>query len=98
VAAACRFKDELTITEALVPGSDPANLLEELEASGCTSVLVVGHEPHLGSLVGRLVSGRTDVEVPMKKASLAVFEIHPHLGAGRAELKSYLPPRLLERL
>jgi phosphohistidine phosphatase len=98
VAAACRFKGEPTITEALVPGANPAILLEELETAGCTSALVVGHEPHLGSLFGRLVSGRRDVEVPMKKAALAVFEIHPHLGAGRAELKSYLPPRLLERL
>jgi hypothetical protein len=34
----------------------------------------------------------------MKKAALAVFEIQPHLGAERAELKAYLPPRLLERL
>jgi phosphohistidine phosphatase len=98
VAAACRFKGEPTITEALVPGADPANILEELEASGCASALVVGHEPHLGCLVGRLVSGRRDVEVPMKKAALAIFEIHPHLGTSRAELKSYLPPRLLERL
>ncbi|MBK9087774.1 MAG: phosphohistidine phosphatase SixA [Holophagales bacterium] len=98
VAAACRFKGELTITEALAPGADPAILLEELEAAGCSSALVVGHEPHLGTLVGRLVSGRKDVEVPMKKAALAVFEISPHHGAGRAELKSYLPPRLLERL
>ena len=98
VAAACRFKGEPTVTEALLPGSDPATILDELEAAGCNSVLVVGHEPHLGHLFGRLVSGRRDVEVPMKKAALAIFEIHPRLGTGRAELKAYLPPRLLERL
>jgi hypothetical protein len=34
----------------------------------------------------------------MKKAALAVFEVDPHLGADRAELRSYLPPRVLERL
>lgn len=98
VAAACRFKGELTITEALTPGSDPALVLAELESAGFGSVLVVGHEPHLGDLVGRLVSGRKDVAVPMKKAALAVFEIHPHLGTARADLKAYLTPRLLERL
>lgn len=98
VAAACRFKGELTVTEALVPGSDPAVVLEELESAGFESVLVVGHEPHLGSLVGRLVSGRKDVAVPMKKAALAVFEIHPHLGSARGDLKAYLTPRFLERL
>ena len=98
VAAACRFKGELQVTESLLPGSDPSALLDELEATRWESVLVVGHEPNLGRLFGRLVSGGRDVEVPMKKASLAVFEIVPHLGSDRAELRSYLPPRLLERL
>ena len=98
VAAACHFKDELRVTEALLPGSDPSTLLEELEGSEWKTVLVVGHEPHMGRLFGRLVSGRRDVEVPMKKASLAVFEVHTQLGADRADLKSYLPPRVLERL
>ncbi len=98
VAVACRFKGELQVTESLLPGSSPETLLEELEATRWESVLVVGHEPNLGRLFGRLVSGRSDVEVPMKKASLAVFEIDPHLGPDRAELKSYLPPRLLEHL
>ncbi len=98
VAAACRFKGELRVTEALLPGSDPGTLLEELAASEWKSVLVVGHEPHMGRLFGRLVSGRRDVEVPMKKASLAVFEVPLHAGPERGELKSYTPPRLLERL
>ena len=98
VAAACRFKDELRVTEALLPGSDPSTLLDELEGAEWKTVLVVGHEPHMGRLFGRLVSGRRDVEVPMKKASLAVFEVHTQLGADRADLKSYLPPRVLERL
>lgn len=98
VVAACRYRGEVRVTESLLPGADPASLLEELEEGGGKSVLVVGHEPHLGRLFGKLVSGRRDVEVPVKKASLSVFEIHAHLGADRADLKSYLPPRLLERL
>ncbi len=98
VVSACRYRGEVRVTEALLPGADPAVLLEELEDGGFTSVLVVGHEPHLGRLFGRLVSGRKETEVPMKKASLAVFEIHAHLGPDRADLRSYLPARLLERL
>ncbi len=98
VIAACRFKGEPRVTEALLPGSSPSAILEELETAEWKSVLLVGHEPQLGTLFGRLVSGRKDVEVPMKKASLAIFEIHPRLGTTRAELKAYLTPRLLERL
>ena len=98
VTSACRFKDEAVVTESLLPGSDPELLLEELAESEWRTVLLVGHEPHLGRLFGRLVSGRRETEVPMRKASLAVFEVHAHLGPDRAELKSYLPARLLERL
>lgn len=98
VVSACRYRGEVRVTEALLPGADPSALLEELEDGGWASVLAVGHEPLLGRLFGRLVSGRRDVEVPIKKASLSVFEISPHLGADRAELKSYVPPRLLEQL
>ena len=98
VTSACRFKGEAVVSESLLPGSDPELLLEELSASDWRTVLVVGHEPHLGRLFGRLVSGRKETEVPMKKASLAVFEIHAHLGPDRADLRSYLPARLLERL
>jgi phosphohistidine phosphatase len=98
VAAACRFDGELQVSESLLPGSDPVTILEELEGAEWKSVLLVGHEPHLGRLFGRLVSGRKDCEVPMKKASLAVFEIAPRLGSSHAELRSYLPPRVLERL
>ena len=98
VLAACRYRGEPVVTESLLPGADPALLLEELAESGCTSVLVVGHEPNLGRLFGRLVSGRRDVEVPLKKASFSVFEIHAHLGADRAELRGYVPPRILEKL
>jgi len=98
VVAACRYEEELRVTESLLPGSDPEAILEEIEAGGWSSVLVVGHEPHVGRLVGRLISGRRDVEVPMKRAALAIFEIDPQLGDARAELKAFLPPRLLERL
>lgn len=98
VIAACRFKGEPIVTEALLPSSEPMSILAELETAEWKSVLLVGHEPHMGRLVGRLVSGRKDVDVPMKKAALAVFEIHPQYAPGHAELKSYLPPRLLERL
>lgn len=98
VTSACRFEGEAIVTESLLPGSDPQLLLEELSASEWRTVLLVGHEPHLGRLFGRLVSGRKETEVPMRKASLAAFEVHGHLGPDRAELKFYLPARLLERL
>ncbi|HQR46387.1 MAG TPA: phosphohistidine phosphatase SixA [Thermoanaerobaculia bacterium] len=98
VADACGFKGELLETRALLPGADPETVLRELTRLGAGNVLLVGHEPHLGRLFGRLVSGRKELEVPMKKAGLAEFETEGDPSLGRAELKFYLPPRLLEQL
>ena len=96
VAAACGFGKDLLETRALLPGADPEEVLRELSRLGAGSVLLVGHQPHFGRLFGRLVSGRKDVEIAMKKAGLAEFETDGDPSLGRAELKFYLPPRLLE--
>lgn len=98
VAAACGFGKELVETRALLPGADPDAVLRELSRLGAASVLLVGHQPHLGRLLGRLLGGRKDLEVPMKKAGLAELEAEGDPSLGRAELKFYLPPRLLEQL
>lgn len=97
VAAACGFTRELVETDALLPHESPDRVLAELARLDCRAALVVGHEPHMGRLVGRLLTGGSRVDVPMKKASLAVFETDDDT-AGRAELKLLVPARLLERL
>jgi hypothetical protein len=49
-------------------------------------------------LFGLLLSGRSDLEIPMKKAALAAFEAPADPSLGPAELKFLLPPRLMERI
>ena len=72
VMAACGYKKEATVTEALLPSAAPEEVLEELRGVKAGAVLVVGHQPHMGHLFGTLVSGRSDVEVPMKKAATII--------------------------
>lgn len=96
VAEACGFRKPLVETRALVPNANPADVLHELARLGPQAALLVGHQPHFGRLFGLLVSGRSDVEVPMKKAGLAAFETGPDPSVGRAELKFCLPPKLME--
>lgn len=98
VATACKFGSPLTETRNLTPNADPVEVLHELARLKQNSVLLVGHQPHFGRLFGRLLSGRSDVEIPMKKASLAVFETTDDPALSRAELKYYLSPKLLEKL
>ena len=63
------------------------------------SVLLVGHEPHLGELACRLLSGQPGAWFPMKKGGLACLEME-HLDARqpRGRLLWLLPPRLLRAL
>lgn len=96
VAEACGFRKALTETKALAPNADPVQILHELARLEIGTALLVGHQPHLGRLFGLLVSGRSDVEVPIKKAGLAAFDAGADPSLERAELKFYLPPRLLE--
>jgi phosphohistidine phosphatase len=86
---------ELSETRALEPDRDPEEVLEELRHGGAESVLLVGHEPHMGALLGTLVAGRDGPAMPMKKAAVArlVWD-----GRGRAALKALLPPKVLEAM
>ncbi len=98
VAAACGFERPFTETKSLTPNADPVEVLHELARLSPSSALLVGHQPHFGRLFGLLLSGRSDLEVPIKKAALAAFEAPSDPSLGPAELKFSLPPRLLERL
>ena len=95
VARALRLNAQLRETEALEPSSDPEEILGELREGPAQVILLVGHEPHLGALLGRLVSGRAGLEIPMKKAALARLTWE---GSGPAALRALLPARILERL
>ncbi len=98
VLEAAGFPKNPVETPALRPGASPGEILKLLRDQPFSSVLLVGHQPNLGALFGRLLSGSDRVEVPMKKASVAAFELAGDPLSGRAELQFYLPPRVLERL
>jgi phosphohistidine phosphatase len=83
-------------SRALEPASDPEAILAELEDAGEESVLLVGHAPSLGRLLGRLVTGSPDGDIPMSKADAACVSFEGFERHGR--LRAFLPARVLERL
>ena len=95
VARTLRLTSKLRETQALEPSSDPEEILGEVRGEQAQVILLVGHEPHLGALLGRLVSGRAGLEIPMKKASLARLTWE---GSGPATLRALLPARIVARL
>ena len=48
-----------------------AELLDGVEA-----IALVGHEPHLGDLLGLLLSGNERVSIPLSKGMLAAVELN----------------------
>lgn len=98
VARACGFKAVLTPTPNLVPEAPPEEILLEIARMRFRSVLLVGHQPHLGRLLGRLVTGDFKLDLPMKKAALAACEMEGDPSRDRADLLFLLPARVLEKL
>ena len=94
-AQALQLTSRLRETRALEPERDPSEILEEIRAENVESVLLVGHEPHLGALLGRLVSGGPGLEIPLKKAAVARVSWS---GTGAGSLRALLPPKVLGRL
>jgi phosphohistidine phosphatase len=90
-AKALRIR-EVSESRALEPERDPEEILTEVADSG-GDVLLVGHQPHLGALLGRLIGG--SAEFPMKKAAVARVTV---AGRWSGTLRAYLPPSVLERI
>lgn len=65
-------------TAALVPEARPLEALELLHAAqleGRRGVACIGHEPHMGSLLGLLLTGSERASIPFKKGMLAIVDL-----------------------
>ena len=89
------FKDDLLVSEALVPEADPQDIWQEIRTvhrgSGC--ILLASHEPLMGRCLGFLL-GAPDLLVDFKKGAivrvdLENFGLHP-----RGILRWMLIPKL----
>ena len=95
VARTLGLEEKLRESRALEPGRDPSGILEELETEEGAAVLLVGHQPYLGALLGRLVSGNDQMEIPLKKGAVAWVSMK---SARAGELRALLPAEFLARL
>jgi phosphohistidine phosphatase len=86
---------DLEFTDALGSGQDPKHIVAELKKRFPKSerIMVVGHEPDLSNLIGKICSlGRVRLE--MKKAGLAkitITDLQPEL---KGTLEWLLPPKV----
>ncbi len=97
VAAALDTRPSIVTIESLAPGATYAALVADLEKHGRKSRLaLVGHEPGLGELAGRLVGSRRAIE--FKKGAVCRIDLDEIPPAGPGQLRWFLTPRILRAL
>ncbi|MCA8964289.1 MAG: phosphohistidine phosphatase SixA [Planctomycetes bacterium] len=77
LAKAVRFDGEVRTVDGLRPEDPVLEVVQQLEQAlqaGTVSVVLVGHEPHLGCLLGYLLHGREHAAIPLRKGMLATVE------------------------
>jgi len=77
VARCFEFDAALEATDKLLSEADPAAILPELQAAAASdpeAIALVGHEPHIGRLLGTLIAD-SRASVPMSPGMLAVVEL-----------------------
>lgn len=87
----------------LVPHALPRAFINWLrvEAKDKRHVMIVGHEPHLSSLVSLILSGKEAISfIDLKKSSMALLETgnFDEMVASKANLLWLVSPKLVERL
>jgi phosphohistidine phosphatase len=61
-------------------------------------VAVVGHEPHLGTLVTWLLTGVAEPRVPLRKGGACLVDFTRRPGRGGGTLRWSLTPSMLRRM
>lgn len=92
VAEEYRLVDRLVEADPLEPGAGFSELVKSLRGLGDPAVVVVGHGPDLGLLVGDLTGAR---DIDMGKGWLAWIKISGGIEKGGGRLKALLPADVL---
>ena len=80
-------------TRSLVPGASPDQIWKEIGSEHkVDTILLAGHQPHLGSLIGFLLEA--PVMVDLKKSCLVRIATQARLGPPRGVLKWMITPKV----
>ena len=92
-----RLHGRLELSEHLGPSGDMEKLVHQLNKVRPTpeSILLVGHEPYLSSLISLLCTGGSHLSLALKKGGLCRMEAESLSAARCANLEWLLSPRLI---
>jgi phosphohistidine phosphatase len=90
-------KPPVVTTDALAPAGTSAAVIQEIAKHARKArVALVGHEPNLGELAGRLIGARSPIEFKKGAICRIDFDVLPPKSLG--QLCWFLPPRVLRQI
>lgn len=97
IADAFRTRPQIVNTDALAPGGPHNAIIDELaKHSRRKRIALVGHEPGMGELAGRLIGLRRPIE--FKKGAVCRIDVQALPPTGPGQLHWFLTPRILREL
>jgi phosphohistidine phosphatase len=88
------IRHPLELVDGLAPHGAPLLVMERLMATDARHVMVVGHDPGVGDLLGQLVTKGPLIQ-RFERAGVAAVQVYALGGRLRGELLFYAPPALL---
>ena len=99
VARALDRKDRLVVWDELAPGGDLDTVCyRSVQFENDASVLVVGHEPELSTLIGRIISRGGTSSIVMSKGSLAKIRNFAFEKQPSGDLQWLLTPKQIQSM
>jgi len=100
VAKELKVHKKLKISRSLTTDGDPKTLMRHLalDYRSWESVLLVGHEPYLTSLIGTLIGGINGIAFDLKKGGLCKLTAESLTYGRCATLEWFIPPKILREL
>jgi phosphohistidine phosphatase len=94
------LKNKLKITRSLAVDGDPKALIRHLALNFRTweSVMLVGHEPYLGRLLGILTAGTHNIGLEFEKGGIAKLSADSLTFDRCASLQWLLTPKILKKI
>jgi phosphohistidine phosphatase len=98
IAAGILGGASVIVSPLLRPDGPKGELIDWLQKSQWTSILLVGHMPDLAALASLLICGHRQAGLDLKQAGVCCIAVaaHPLLGGGCLEW--FLPPQALSRI
>jgi phosphohistidine phosphatase len=92
VASVIDPEEPVVVRQEIAPDGDLITLVHELVAAKARSVMIVGHEPNLSSLVDQLLGGHA-WDKPLQKAMVIGMKIEE---SGKSRIRFVRDPKNLE--